>query len=861
MTDSDLQQHTPMMRQYLGIKAEHPDTLVFYRMGDFYELFFEDARRIARLLDLTLTQRGESAGQAIPMAGVPHHAAESYLARLIRLGESVVICEQVGDAVGGKGPMERKVTRIVTPGTVTDEALLEERRDNLLTGILAGKTGFGIAALDLAGGRFTVMEATSSAELAAELERLQPAETLIPEGISLPQSCQGRSGLRERPPWHFDTVSARNLLCRQFATRDLAGFGCDNMPLAIGAAGALLQYVMDTQRAALPHLRGLTVEQSDQALVMDAATRRNLELTVNLQGGRENTLAGVFDHSATAMSSRLLRRWLQRPLRDHDLLRRRQQAIHTLMHDVRHEALRETLLGTGDVERILSRVALLTARPRDLAALRHALSQVPALGNKLNGLDSPHLHALVEALGEHPQTHELLHRALLEEPPALLRDGGVLATGYDEELDELRGLSQNADQFLIELEQRERARTGIDNLKVGYNRVHGYFIEISRSRSDQVPDEYTRRQTLKGAERFITPELKGFEDKVLSARERALAREKQLYAELLETLAEELAPLQTMADALAELDVIACLAERAISLGLVCPELDTSPGIEITGGRHPVVAAVMDEPFVANDTRLDREQHLMVLTGPNMGGKSTYMRQVALITILAHIGSFVPADNARLGPVDRIFTRIGAADDLASGRSTFMVEMTETAQILNNATANSLVLMDEVGRGTSTYDGVSLAWACADHLARETRAFTLFATHYFELTRLAESHDGVFNMHVEVAEHGDQLIFLHAVRPGPADRSYGLHVAALAGVPRAVIRQAREYLAALEAPENHPPSPTNGGDVVQPGLFETAEHPLLAELRVLDPDTLSPREALDMLYRLRKRADGAPDEG
>ena len=859
MTDRDFAQHTPMMRQYLRIKADHPDTLVFYRMGDFYELFFEDARRIARLLDLTLTQRGESAGQPIPMAGVPHHAAESYLARLIRLGESVVICEQVGEVTGGKGPMERKVTRIVTPGTVTDEALLEERRDNLLTGVMPGPSGFGIAAMDLAGGRFTVMEVDSSADLAAELERLQPAETLIPEGACLPEGWQGRGGQRERPPWHFDSASAGDLLCRQFGTRDLAGFGCEAMPLAIGAAGALLQYVMDTQRAALPHLRGLTVEQRDEALVMDAATRRNLELTVNLQGGRENTLAAIFDHSATAMGSRLLRRWLQRPLRDQHLLRQRQQAIHTLMQATRHEALRETLLGIGDVERILARVALLTARPRDLVALRHALGLLPALRDSLAGLDSPHLDALSEALGEHPQTHELLCRALLEEPPALIRDGGVLAEGYDAALDELRSLSQNADQFLIDLEQRERTRTGIDSLKVGYNRVHGYYIEISRSRSDQVPDDYTRRQTLKGAERFITPELKGFEDKVLSARERALAREKQLYAELLETLARQLAPLQTTAGALAELDVLACLAERAVTLALVCPELDSTPGIDISGGRHPVVAAAMDTPFVANDTRLDREQHLMVLTGPNMGGKSTYMRQVALITILAHIGSFVPADSARLGPVDRIFTRIGAADDLASGRSTFMVEMTETAQILNNASADSLVLMDEVGRGTSTWDGVSLAWACAEYLARETQALTLFATHYFELTRLAETHTGAFNMHVEVAEHGDRLIFLHAVRPGPADRSYGLHVAALAGVPRPVIQRAREYLAALEAPEHAPPSAISDGQAVQPGLFETAEHPLVAELRSLDPDTLTPRQALELLYQLRANVDKEPD--
>ncbi len=851
MADTRLDQHTPMMRQYLRIKGEHPDTLVFYRMGDFYELFFDDARRIARLLDLTLTQRGQSAGAPIPMAGVPHHAAESYLARLMRLGESVVICEQIGEP-DGKGPMERQVTRIVTPGTVTDEALLDQRRDNLLVCACPGRSGYGVASLDLAGGRFTTMHVDDEAGLAAELERLQPAELLVPEDVPMPEYCLRQPGLRNRPPWHFEHDSAHRLLCRHFGTRDLAGFGCEALPLAVSAAGALMQYVQDTQRAALPHVRALHAESRDEALTMDAATQRNLEITRNLGGGRDNTLAAVLDHTTTAMGSRLLCRWLQRPLRRHDVLRQRQQAVGALADDRRHLNLSEHLTGIGDVERILARVALRSARPRDLVALRHALGELPALRASVETLADPHLAALATACGEHPQTHALLESAIVQEPPALARDGGVIAPGYDAELDELRDLSRNADEFLRELEKRERERTGIDTLKVGYNRVHGYYIEISRARSGTVPAEYTRRQTLKGAERFITPELKGFEDQVLSARERSLAREKQLYEELLEQLAGALAPLQQMATAVAELDVLSCLAERALALDMCAPELVDTPGIMIEAGRHPVVEQARSEPFVANDVRLDREQSMLVITGPNMGGKSTYMRQVALMTLLAHIGSYVPARAARMGPVDRIFTRIGAADDLASGRSTFMVEMTETAHILNNATADSLVLMDEVGRGTSTYDGVSLAWACADHLARRIGALTLFATHYFELTRLADSHPGVVNVHVEVAEHGDQLVFLHAVREGPADRSYGLHVAALAGVPRDVVHAARDYLAALEAPGRTPPEQRSGGASPQLGLFEQQPHPVVRELKQLDPDSVSPKQALEILYALRR---------
>ncbi|HET7922561.1 MAG TPA: DNA mismatch repair protein MutS, partial [Gammaproteobacteria bacterium] len=779
--------HTPVMRQYLRVKAEHPDILVFYRMGDFYELFYDDARRAARLLDITLTQRGQSAGQPIPMAGVPYHAAESYLARLVRLGESVAICEQIGDPAAAKGPVERRVVRIVTPGTVTDAALLEERRDNLLAAVYGKDAHYGIAALDLGSGRFTVLEVDSDEALAAELERLKPAELLFSEEAALPATLIERPGARRRPPWHFDTVTATRLLTTQFKTHDLAGFGCDGLDTAIAAAGALLTYVQETQRTTLPHLTGLVTEQREEALILDAATRRNLEIETSLAGRGEYTLAGVMDRTVTAMGARLLRRWLNRPLRDHAHLRERYHAVGTLQENRHYESLRDILNGIGDLERILARAALKSARPRDLAQLRYALGELPQLRRQLAPLDSPRLAALATAIGEHPETHALLERAILETPPALIRDGGVIAAGYDAELDELRRLSAHADQYLSDLELRERERSGIATLRVNYNRVHGYYIEVSRAQAENVPADYQRRQTLKGVERYITPELKQFEDKVLSAHERALAREKALYDALLDTLIETLPGLQHTAAGLAELDVLANLAERANTLGFSTPELTDAPVLHIEAGRHPVVEQVIDAPFVPNDLELNDQRRMLIITGPNMGGKSTYMRQTALIVILAHIGSFVPAQKALLGPMDRIFTRIGASDDLAGGRSTFMVEMTESANILNNATDKSLVLMDEIGRGTSTYDGMSLAWAAASYIAREVRAFTLFATHYFELTALPDLLDGCANVHLDATEHEHALVFLHAVKEGPADRSYGLQVAALAGIPKAVI--------------------------------------------------------------------------
>ncbi|HEX7731603.1 MAG TPA: DNA mismatch repair protein MutS, partial [Rhodanobacter sp.] len=799
MSQDDLALHTPLMRQYLTAKAAHPDVLLFFRMGDFYELFYDDARKAARLLDITLTQRGQSAGAPIPMAGVPYHAVENYLAKLVRLGESVAICEQIGDPALAKGIVERKVVRVVTPGTVTDAALLEERRDNLLLAIAAGaKDGYGLAWVDLSSGRFLLSEVPSAEALAAELGRLQPAETLVDESVAWPKLVAALPGLRKRPPWHFETDAARRELNRFFGTRDLGGFGVDNLPLAVGAAGCLLGYVEETQKSALPHLSGMAVESASETIALDAATRRNLELDTHPSGRTEHTLLGVLDETVTPMGARLLRRWLNRPLRSREVLRGRHQAIGTLIDSRRFEALRDTLRGIGDLERILARVALRSARPRDLSTLRDGLLAAPELRGKIEALDSPLLHALVNRIGDHADSAALLARAIVPQPPVLQRDGGVINDGYDAELDELRRLSTHADQYLVELEEREKAASGIPTLKVGYNRVHGYYIEISKAQADKAPTHYTRRQTTKNAERYITEELKQFEDKVLSAKERSLMRERALYEALLDTLTERLEPLKRAAAAIAELDVLATLAERAEMLDWNAPELADEPGIAIERGRHPVVEKVREEPFEPNDLKLDDARRMLVITGPNMGGKSTYMRQNALIVLLAHIGSYVPASRAVVGPIDRIFTRIGAGDDLSRGQSTFMVEMSETANILHNATALSLVLMDEVGRGTSTYDGLALARAAAVHLAAASRAFTLFATHYFELTELAGEHPGIANVHLDAVEYGEQLVFMHAVKDGPANRSFGLQVAALAGLPKPVIADARRTLAQLE---------------------------------------------------------------
>jgi DNA mismatch repair protein MutS len=855
--------HTPMMQQYLRIKGQHPDILLFYRMGDFYELFFDDARRAAALLNITLTARGQSAGQPIPMAGVPFHAVEGYLAKLVRKGESVALCEQLGDPAKSKGPVERQVVRIITPGTLTDEALLEERQETLLAAVCRDGERFGLAWLDLAAGRFTVSQSEGRLALAAELERLKPAELLISEGSGNETLARNGTSIRSRPPWYFELASASRLLTDQMGTLDLKGFGADELPLAICAAGALMQYVRDTQKAAVPHIRSLHVEERSDALIIDASTRRNLELDVSLSGKADATVFALIDKCVTAMGSRELRRWLNRPLTDQSVLRSRYQALGALSDGRRFEGLREHLHGIGDIERILSRVALRSARPRDLTQLRTSLAMLPALRNTLATVDSPLLQQLREDIEEHTDVVTLLSAAIAAEPATLVRDGGVVADGYDADLDELRQISTHTDEFLLELERRERERTGISGLKLGFNRVQGFFIEITRKDAERVPKDYIRRQTVKSAERFITEELKGFEDKVLSARDRALAREKEIYEAILTQLIDRLGPMQASGRSLAMLDATAALAERACSLEWTQPELVADACLIIEGGRHPVVERFSDAPFVPNDLRLGADRCMLIITGPNMGGKSTYMRQAALIALLAHIGSYVPAERAVMGPLDRIFTRIGAADDLAGGRSTFMVEMTEAANILHNATPRSLILMDEIGRGTSTFDGLSLAWAIARHIATRLRSFTLFATHYFELTTLATEIEGCANVHLDATEHGDGIVFLHAVKDGPASRSYGLQVAQLAGVPRDVIGHARHYLEALESQRDRAEGGGGRrGKAAQKELPLFAAQPLHPQpappdeirtaLEALNPDDLSPRAALEALYKLRK---------
>ncbi|MCK5893946.1 MAG: DNA mismatch repair protein MutS [Endozoicomonadaceae bacterium] len=855
---------TPMMQQYMRIKQQHQDQLIFYRMGDFYELFHDDAKKAASLLDITLTARGHSNGQPIPMAGIPFHAAESYLARLLKLGESVAICEQIGNPATSKGLVERKVVRIITPGTVSDEALLDERLDNWLAALHVQDDLYGLAILDITSGRFHVQEMNGCEAILGELQRLNPAELLTCDDQVYDSLITQRNGFRRCPPWHFDLETARDLLTRQFKTKDLSGFDCNHMTVAIAAAGCLLQYAHDTQRTALPHIHTLHVERREECVVLDASSRRNLELDTNLNGGRENTLLSVMDKTATSMGSRRLCRWINQPLQNIEQLQQRQSAIHALLTDYYYEPIHGTLKGIGDIERIIARIALRSARPRDLARLRDALSLLPKLQTQLSVIDNMRLSGLGRQISDYPTLVNLLQKAVIDNPPVVIRDGGVIAEGYDKELDELRAISENAGDYLLQLEKREKEQTGLSSLKVGYNRIHGYFIELSRRESEKAPVSYIRRQTLKNTERFITPELKTFEDKALSSKSRALAQEKALYEALIETLAEHLIPLQESAQAIAELDVLSCFAERAETLTLTCPELIQGEEIYIEEGRHPVVEQVLTDPFVANSLNLHHDRRMLIITGPNMGGKSTYMRQTALIVLLAHIGSFVPAAHAKISIVDRIFTRIGSSDDLAGGRSTFMVEMTETASILNNATAQSLVLMDEIGRGTSTFDGLSLAWACAHHLADQIQAYTLFATHYFEITQLPEICERVANVHLNAAEHDDRIIFLHAVQEGSASQSYGLQVAQLAGVPRNVILQAKQKLDHLEqsstdntdnknrsalknsSKKASAPSPQNDMFTLH------SPHPALDIIEQLNINDTSPREALDLLYRLKQ---------
>ena len=858
----DLSKHTPMMVQYLQLKAQNPDILLFYRMGDFYELFYDDAKKAAALLDISLTKRGASAGEPIPMAGVPYHAVEGYLAKLVALGESVAICEQIGDPATSKGPVERKVVRIVTPGTVSDEALLPERQDNLVAAIYEEKGVFAIATLDMASGRFLITELSSKEALAAELQRLQPAEILYAEDFSAAEILNNYKGLRRRPVWEFELVTAINLLNRQFGTQSLAGFGVEKAVVALCAAGCVLHYAQETQRTALPHINSIHLAQNSDTILLDAATRRNLELTQNLAGGTENTLAAVLDKCVTPMGSRLLKRWIHQPIRDLEKLKKRQDIIDTLQQEQRIEQLQPLLQNVGDMERILARVALRSARPRDLTRLRTALAQLPDIAKNAKNLTAS-LDALVAQIGDFSELHALLERAIIETPPQLIRDGGVIAEGYNAELDEWRELSAGATQYLENLEIREREATGIDTLKIGFNAVHGYYIQISQGQAHKAPMHYVRRQTLKNAERYIIPELKTYEDKVLKAKGASLALEKQLYDELFDLLMPRLGELQLAAMVLSELDVLTNLAERAETLNYVRPTFSHQRGVNIKGGRHPVVEQVLKDPFIANPVFLNAQRHLLVVTGPNMGGKSTYMRQIALISLMAYIGSFVPADSAEIGALDRIFTRIGASDDLASGRSTFMVEMTEMANILHQATENSLVLIDEIGRGTSTYDGLSLAWACAEWLAKRTQSLTLFATHYFELTSLPSQLKGVANVHLDAREHQDSIVFMHSVQEGAASKSYGLAVAALAGVPKQVIQLAKQRLAHLEeislqtkeAHDNPQGDLLFAADLqetpqIQPLVVQQSE--LEKALMSIDPDELTPRQALDELYRLKK---------
>ena len=853
-------EHTPLMKQFFAAKSDYPDLLLFFRMGDFYELFYDDARKAARLLDITLTQRGSSGGAPIPMAGVPVHAYEGYLARLVALGESVAICEQIGDPAASKGLVERKVVRIVTPGTVTDEALLDERRDTLLMAVARTRQGYGLAWADLAGGRFLVNEVETDDALEAELARLEPAELLVPDEEDWPGFLRQRSGVRRRAPWLFDADSGRRQLLAFFKLHDLSGFGIDDKPRATAAAGALLGYVEETQKQRLPHLTAIATETAGEAIAMNAATRRHLELDTRVDGDTRNTLLGVLDTTVTPMGGRLLRRWLHRPLRMREVLMQRHHAVATLIDRGADTELRESFRALGDIERILTRIALRSARPRDFSTLRDGLAMLPSVANVLAPLDSPRLVALRAELGSHEDSARLLASAIAEQPPLKLSDGGVIAEGFDVELDELRRLSTHADQFLIDLEAREREASGIPTLKVGYNRVHGYYIEISKGQADKAPVHYTRRQTLTNAERYITEELKGFEDKVLSARERSLTREKLLYEQLLDSLGKVLEPLKRCAAALSELDVLAAFAERAQALDWSQPELETAPCLKIERGRHPVVEAVREQPFEPNDLDLHPDRRMLVITGPNMGGKSTYMRQNALIVLLAHIGSFVPASRALIGPIDRILTRIGAGDDLAKGQSTFMVEMAETSYILHHATSQSLVLMDEIGRGTSTYDGLALADAVARHLAYQNRCYTLFATHYFELTALADESfeggpSGIANVHLDAVEHGESLVFMHAVKDGPANRSFGLQVAALAGLPKTTVAQARRRLAELEqrGGDSHAASvaPQALDAPQQFGLFAQASSAAQEALAAIEPDELTPKQALEALYRLK----------
>ena len=862
---TDLAAHTPMMAQYLRLKADFPDTLLFYRMGDFYEMFYADAERAAALLDITLTTRGQSAGQPIPMAGVPFHSVDGYLARLIKLGESVAICEQIGDPATSKGPVERKVVRVVTPGTLTDSELLNDKSESILLAIAPGaRTRCGLAWLAVTQGQVHLAECAAD-ELPAWLERIAPSELLLPadaapafeQRLREARPAAGRApALTHRPEFQFDAALGRRKLLEQLQAASLAGWNADDLPHAHAAAAALLTYAEHTQGRALTHVRGVVVERPGELIELPATTRRNLELTQTLRGEDSPTLFSLLDTCMTGMGSRLLKSWLLAPARERSQASARLTAIGALREGTLAPQLRAQLKGTSDLERITARLALNQVRPRELVALRNALQKHELL-TLISQAPAAYLTQIAADLAPPEEALDLLRAALLEQPAALIRDGGVIAPGLDAELDELRAIQDNCDAFLIDLETRERARTGINNLRVQFNKVHGFYIEVTQGQASKVPDDYRRRQTLKNAERFITPELKTFEDKALSAQERALAREKWLYEHLLNGLQPHVPQLTRYARAIAALDALCALTERSLTLNWAAPQFVREPCIEIRGGRHPVVEARLAEtsgaPFIANDTLLGLKSRMQIITGPNMGGKSTYMRQVALIALLASVGSYVPAQSCRLGPLDAIHTRIGAADDLANAQSTFMLEMTEAAQILHTATAESLVLMDEIGRGTSTFDGLALASGIAAHLHDKVGAFTLFATHYFELTEFPASHRAAFNVHVGAAESGQGIVFLHELQPGPASRSHGIQVARLAGVPVAVVNHARHVLGELEQGAHQSRAQV---DLFAPPATTTPQEVSAVEsaLSVIDPDTLSPRDALDALYKLKRLA-------
>ena len=854
--------HTPMIQQYLEIKKEFPEMLLFYRMGDFYELFFDDAIKASELLGITLTARGKAQGEPIPMAGVPWHAADNYLSKLVTKNQSVAICEQIGDPATSKGPVERKVVRIITPGTLTEENLLIEQKENLVAAIYQLKVKqnniIGLAILEISSGRFVVQEFSEINNLYNELERHKPAEILLQENSSLTQDikrlCADFAFIKHQEDYFFNEKTARHLLTEQFKTMDLSGFGCEHLKSAISAAGCLFQYVRNTYRSDLPHLTKLHYEQVDDALILDRISRRNLEINDSLSMVHGYSLFKLINYCSTAMGTRLLNRWLNRPIKNTEVLNFRLESIAELNHEEQYIQGQSLLKPIGDIERVLSRIALKSAQPRDLIKLKIALGQLPELQHFLTPFKSSKLNQLGIEINQFPELFTYLEKAIIEEPPVLIRDGGVIASGFNIKLDELRDIKQHSENYLIELEQREIKRTGISTLKVAYNKVHGFYIEVTKAQAHLVPTDYIRRQTLKSNERYIIEELKAFEDKVLNAQEQALKLEKQIYQEVLEYFLPHLSKLQICCQALSELDVLLNFAERSKTLNWSCPTFDSNQGeIQISQGRHPVIEHYQDETFIANDCTLNGKQKMLLITGPNMGGKSTYMRQVALITLLAHIGSYVPAKAATFPVIDRIFTRIGAQDDLASGRSTFMVEMTETANILNSATHQSLVLLDEIGRGTSTYDGLSLAYATAYYLAREIKAYTLFSTHYFELTQLASTYPNIANVFLEANEYHNKIIFLHHVKSGAISKSYGLHVAALAGVPDGVIKLAKNKLAMLE--QERLDHNGNNSKVVSENTEKTQkyEHPIIRQIKEIDCDNLSAREALDLLYDLKSK--------